>query len=85
MGGQGKTVGWVLNKFICQNIRQHHLSPLLTIPKTMLNKPKKLWLVKREVFATSLEKAITAKGRIYEIQEANIEIKNKIEGFKKKK
>jgi hypothetical protein len=32
---------------------------------------KRLWIVKREVLATSLEKALKGKGRLYEITEAD--------------
>lgn len=32
-------------------------------------KKKKLYLVKREVFASNIKEAMTAKGKIYEIQE----------------
>lgn len=48
----------------------------------------KMWIVKREVLATSLVKAATSQGRIYEITEAAKEFqpdKKKIIGYKNKK
>lgn len=30
-----------------------------------------MWIVKREVFATTIEKAMTAKGRVYAIEIAD--------------
>lgn len=47
-----------------------------------------MYLVKREVFATSVEKAITSKGKIYSIELADdkFQIKKKPDvGFTKKK
>ena len=32
---------------------------------------KKMWIVKREVLATTIEKAIHAKGRVYGVEEAD--------------
>lgn len=49
---------------------------------------KKLYLVKREVWATSIEKAATAKGTVYEISVAEDRFQNEKQkkvGFKKKK
>lgn len=49
---------------------------------------KKLWLVKREVIATSITAAMRGKGRIYEIQETRDEVPNEksiLVGFSKKK
>lgn len=50
---------------------------------------KKLYLVKREVLATSLAKALISKGHVYEIMlaEDKFQPENKKEslGFKKKK
>lgn len=47
-----------------------------------------MWIVKREVLATTIEKAIHTKGRVYEILEADdkfqAENKPNKTGFKKK-
>lgn len=51
------------------------------------NVRKKVYLVKREVVATSVKQALTAKGVIYEVVESNQEPPKKKEdpGFKNEK
>ena len=48
---------------------------------------KKLYLVKREVYATSFKSALSTKGKIYEVQEAEGKFQPEIikedVGFKK--
>ena len=51
-------------------------------------KHKKMYIVKREVLATSIEKALTAKGHIFEVVIADDKYQpedKKDIGFKKKK
>ena len=55
-----------------------------------MRKPLKLWLVKQEVLATTLQQALHGKGRVYEVQEAAKEYQpeetpKKIAGFVSKK
>lgn len=49
---------------------------------------KKKWLVKREVIASTLKEALTARGSVYEVQQVNEEVNgggNEPIGFHKKK